>query len=829
MKFNKLTCRALALAIGTSMVFSQPAFAQVTQVTGVVEDGMEFTQEGEGQKTNEAAEIVEKAGTEGTKGTAGLEETEGTVETEESKETVSGNLMENVAADNENIGAAQSQDAEKAAQEVDETLAQEDVVQEDVVQKDATQSQGTEESVPTKETEELLEEEVVEGEVELEDVTQEAESETLEQAGAAEEETYLTISSARELKEFAQKVNNGTSYKGKLIKLTNDIQFDGVTPNNFTPIGNSSSQFQGTFDGCGYTISGIIVIGSSNGGLFGNVGSNGIVKNVTVKDSQFSGSYLGAIVAYNDGGLVDNCHNRNVELEGGKYVGGIVGYNEKGEIVNCSSTGFVSSARSHDNYAYAGVGGIVGYLYFGGSVKNSCNMGTVEFKGSSDYSWAGGVIGRCYIGGTINNCYNVGVVTNSNNSSMSGGITGGASIVSNSYCSEESSERNFAIAPGTEINNKALPASSMQTQDFVNQLNKNIGDNTDYLEWEIRPEESSYPLPAKLVNISDCTVTVASPQVEYNGAFQTPQVALSYNGKSLVKDKDYTVTYQNNRNVGKASVVIKGLGRFIDSTTANFTIVGKNISKTNIVLSGYSYGYTGGLITPSVVVKDGNITLQPNKDYTVGYYNNVNIGTATVVVAGKGNYAGSVNKAFTIVKGEQNVICSSYFQIAYGTAATSINVSRISGDGQITYASSNSKVVAIDGNGKMTFKNIGTAVIGVTIAETANFKGKTIYATVNVVPKKTTLSSVKVKGNTITVKWKKDKKASGYILQYSTSKNFKKNVKTITISKNKTVSKKIKGLKGKKKYYVRVCSYKKVSGKKVQGAYSVVKGVKTKK
>ena len=142
MKFNKLTCRALALAIGTSMVFSQPAFAQVTQVTGVVEDGMEFTQEGEGQKTNEAAEIVEKAGTEGTKGTAGLEETEGTVETEESKETVSGNLMENVAADNENIGAAQSQDAEKAAQEVDETLAQEDVVQEDVVQKDATQSQA---------------------------------------------------------------------------------------------------------------------------------------------------------------------------------------------------------------------------------------------------------------------------------------------------------------------------------------------------------------------------------------------------------------------------------------------------------------------------------------------------------------------------------------------------------------------------------------------------------------------------------------------------------------------------------------------------------------
>ena len=65
------------------------------------------------------------------------------------------------------------------------------------------------------------------------------------------------------------------------------------------------------------------------------------------------------------------------------------------------------------------------------------------------------------------------------------------------------------------------------------------------------------------------------------------------------------------------------------------------------------------------------------------------------------------------------------------------------------------------------------------------------------------------KAKSITVKWEKDSQVSGYILQFSTDKKFKKNVKNITISSNKTASKKVSKLKSGKKYYVRICFYKK--------------------
>ena len=96
-------------------------------------------------------------------------------------------------------------------------------------------------------------------------------------------------------------------------------------------------------------------------------------------------------------------------------------------------------------------------------------------------------------------------------------------------------------------------------------------------------------------------------------------------------------------------------------------------------------------------------------------------------------------------------------------------------------------------------------------------------------PKKPTLISVKSKNKkTITVKWKKDKTVTGYKIQYSTNKKFKKGVKKITIKKNKTTSAKIKKLKSKKVYYVRIAAYKKVEGVTYTSAYTKAKKVKVK-
>ena len=90
--------------------------------------------------------------------------------------------------------------------------------------------------------------------------------------------------------------------------------------------------------------------------------------------------------------------------------------------------------------------------------------------------------------------------------------------------------------------------------------------------------------------------------------------------------------------------------------------------------------------------------------------------------------------------------------------------------------------------------------------------------------------SIKVKTNgkkAIKVTWKKDKKASGYMITYSTKKSFKSK-KTVYVKSYKTTSKVIKKLKAKKKYYVKVRSYKKSGKSKVYGAYSNVKSIKIK-
>ena len=123
-------------------------------------------------------------------------------------------------------------------------------------------------------------------------------------------------------------------------------------------------------------------------------------------------------------------------------------------------------------------------------------------------------------------------------------------------------------------------------------------------------------------------------------------------------------------------------------------------------------------------------------------------------------------------------------------------------------------------------KNVGTAKVAITFK--GNYSGtKNLTFTIN--PKGTKLSKLTTKSKAITVKWKKNtKQTSGYQIQYSTSKNFKKAKKTVTVSKNKTTKTKIKKLKKKKKYFVRIRTFKKVSGKKYYSAWSKAKNIKVK-
>ena len=123
-------------------------------------------------------------------------------------------------------------------------------------------------------------------------------------------------------------------------------------------------------------------------------------------------------------------------------------------------------------------------------------------------------------------------------------------------------------------------------------------------------------------------------------------------------------------------------------------------------------------------------------------------------------------------------------------------------------------------------KNVGTYKVIVTLKD--NYSGKkTLSFTIN--PKGTAISSLSKSKKAFTAKWKKQSaQTSGYQLLYSTNSKFKSRNKYVTVSSYKTTSKTIKKLAAKKKYYVKIRTYKNVSGKKYYSGWSAAKTVVTK-
>lgn len=202
---------------------------------------------------------------------------------------------------------------------------------------------------------------------------------------------------------------------------------------------------------------------------------------------------------------------------------------------------------------------------------------------------------------------------------------------------------------------------------------------------------------------------------------------------------------------------------------------------------------------------------------------NQNTGNGTA-----GDDEGNQNTGNAVQKENQTISCTRTYNKAYGNRPFSLNIELTKGDGTLTCTSSGKKVAAVNNKGRITIKGTGIAIITVKAAETENYYAAEVKVTVKVSPARQTLKSLRTKkGKKLTVSWKKDGRATGYQIQYSTNKKFKKDTKTTLVKNYKTVSRTISKLKTGKKYYVRVRSYKKVkiSGKNVilYGAWSSVK------
>lgn len=242
-------------------------------------------------------------------------------------------------------------------------------------------------------------------------------------------------------------------------------------------------------------------------------------------------------------------------------------------------------------------------------------------------------------------------------------------------------------------------------------------------------------------SLNNATLVLAETSYVYDGSYKKPAATVTLDGKVLQADKDYTISYRNNLNVGAATVIATGMGDYTGYTSKNFTITKRAMAGGTVSVAS-SVSFTGSNVTPSVTVKVAGRTLTSGTDYTVSYSNNKNVGTASVYVYGKGNYSGSLSAKFDIVPAKQQI------------------------------------------------QKLET-----------RYKG--FY-----------------------IDWAQKGSATGYDVEYSVNSNMSGAVsRHLTANRPDTLT--ISGLAGDKVYYVRVRSYTNVNGKVYYGAWSDVKSIKT--
>ena len=224
--------------------------------------------------------------------------------------------------------------------------------------------------------------------------------------------TAYKISTEESLRAFAAAVKaddgNGTyNLSGVSFYLAGDIALTGT----WTPVGSTTVYFgdffAGTFDGCGHTISGLNVQGSTaNQGLFAAI-NKATIRNLNVSGTVSCGTknYVGGIVGKVQAGTIENC-SFSGSVTGG-YTGGIAGglNGNNVTISGCANFAVVTGTTA---------GGILGYWKNTAAIRDCYNTGSVI--GSAK---AGGIVGQLNKG-TIDNCYSIGDI--GGKASQKGGI-----------------------------------------------------------------------------------------------------------------------------------------------------------------------------------------------------------------------------------------------------------------------------------------------------------------------------------------------------------------------------------------------------------------------
>ena len=268
--------------------------------------------------------------------------------------------------------------------------------------------------------------------------------------------------------------------------------------------------------------------------------------------------------------------------------------------------------------------------------------------------------------------------------------------------------------PTITYNNKTLKKDTDYTLSYSNNINAGTATITITGKGNFTGTTSkTFSISARAM--SDTSVANISSQT-YTGNVISPLPTITYNNKTLKKDTDYTLSYSDNINVGTATITITGKGNFAGTTSKTFSISARAMSDTSVANIS-SQTYTGNVISPLPTITYNNKTLKKDTDYTLSYSNNINAGTATITITGKGNFTGTTSKTFSI--SARAMSDTSVANISSQTYTGNV----ISPLPTITY---NNKTLKKDTDYTLSYSdniNVGTATI--TITGKGNFTGMT--------------------------------------------------------------------------------------------------------
>ena len=198
-------------------------------------------------------------------------------------------------------------------------------------------------------------------------------------------------------------------------------------------------------------------------------------------------------------------------------------------------------------------------------------------------------------------------------------------------------------------------------------------DAKDYpIQWKVKGDDNhsdSEPqdITGKINPATIDKVLLNANKLTYNGGEQTVTIYQVKSGSLIVPASDYDLVKDSDKgtNVGKYAISVSGKNNFTGTASADWWINAASLEDAKVTLNPTEYTYDGTAKTPEAKVEKFGKVLQLNTDYTVSYKNNVNAGTATATITGKGNYEKTIDAQFVIKKAELDAVTLKNSKLTY--------------------------------------------------------------------------------------------------------------------------------------------------------------------